>query len=86
MYVGETGCPLRTRMTQHRGSIRHGEDTPVADHFRTPGHLLRVLILQSTPREVIQRRIAEAEWIAHFRAEPSATVLNRDDGIDIVQV
>ena len=87
VYIGETGCTLRTRMTQHRSSIRHKEDTPVAEHFGLqPGHQPRVMVLESTPREMAQRRIVEAKWIARFRRSSSVSLLNRDDGIDIIQV
>ena len=41
--VGETGCPLRTRMTQHQAAIKN------AVHFNQQGHEPRVRVLYSAP-------------------------------------
>ena len=84
MYVGETSCTLRVRMTQHRSDITHNEDTPVAAHLSQPGHQPRVMVLESALRDVIQRKILESQWIARLRS--AATVLSRDDGIEITEV
>ena len=84
VYVGETGCPLRTRMTQHRAAIKNAEDTPVGVHFNQQGHEPRVRVLDSAPTNVIQRRILEAKWIRHFKQHSMVTLLNRDDGADIL--
>ena len=83
-YVGETGCRLHERMNGHRHSIKNNEDTPVAIHFSTEGHTLRVAVLQRTPQDVIKRRTLEKLWIARFKASPRFRTLNRDDGIDIL--
>ena len=82
--MGETGCPLRTRMMQHRAAIKNAEDTPVGVHFNQQGHEPRVRVLDSAPTNVIQRRILEAKWIRHFKQQPMVTLLNRDDGADIL--
>ena len=83
-HVGETGCTLRTRMNGHRTAIRNGSDTPVADHFGQYGYQPRVCALSSAPYNTTQRRIVEGQWIARFRKLGSMTVLNRDNGADIL--
>ena len=45
VYIGETGCPERERMSRHRFSIRHLEDTPAAEHFTQPGHEMKIAVI-----------------------------------------
>lgn len=43
-YVGKTTRPLRTRMSEHRSSIRtEDERSPVAAHFKRAGHAVSAL-------------------------------------------
>ncbi len=37
-YVGETHRTLGERIYEHLYSIRKNHDTPVAEHFNSPGH------------------------------------------------
>ena len=39
-YVGQTQNQLRIRTVCHKYDIRHEVDTPVANHFKLPGHSL----------------------------------------------
>jgi len=84
VYIGETGCTLRTRMTQHRMDIRNIHDTPVAEHFSLSGHTPEVCVLDSTSDDMALRRIVEAKWIGLFKASRNRNVLNRDNGADIL--
>ena len=84
VYIGETGCTLRARMTQHRSTIRNGEDTPVAQHFALPGHTPNVCVVDSTPCNTTLRRIAEGRWISNFKKVTSVKVMNRDDGAEFL--
>ena len=86
VYIGETGCALRKRMTEHRSDIRHRMDTPLAEHFHLSGHLPRVCVLSSAPQDGIRRHIIEAQRSARFRESDSLVVLNRDNGGDILQL
>ena len=83
-YVGETGCPLRDRMNQHRSTIRNNSDTPVSHHFRN-GHDLKVLAIQHAPADTLQRRILERQWIERLQREDCLLhLINRDGGIEIL--
>ena len=86
VYVGETGCKVRKRMNQHRFDISHHNDTPVAAHFSLPGHNLQISVLQSTQDSVIMRRLIERTWISRIRSMPGYFVINRNDGISILQL
>ena len=56
------------------------------DHFSQQGNQPRVLlVLESAPREVIQREVLKSQWTARLMRS-AATVLSRDDGIEITQV
>ena len=75
-YIGETGNNLRTRMNQHRSDILRHIDTPVANHFNSPGHNcgdVKTTILQSGPFsdsrtvEAIYRKNAESTWIHRYK-------------------
>ena len=87
VYIGETGCTLRERMTGHRYTVAHNEDTPVADHFtQVDGthHKMRVAVLAQAPDDTRLRRILERRWIEKMKNKPALTVINRDDGVDIL--
>ena len=86
VYVGETGCKVRERMNQHRFDISRHNDTPVAAHFSLPGHNLQISVLQSTHDSVIMRRLIERTWISRIRSMPGYFVINRNDGISILQL
>ena len=86
VYVGETGCKVRERMNQHRFDISRHNDTPVAAHFCLPGHNLQISVLQSTQDSVIMRRLIERTWISRIRSMPGYFVINRNDGINILQL
>ena len=86
VYVGETGCKVRERMNQHRFDISRHNDTPVAAHFSLPGHNLQISVLQSTQDSVIMRRLIERTWISRIRSMPGYFVINRNDGISILQL
>ena len=82
-YVGETGCPLRQRMTNHRHTIKHRVDTPVAEHFSAQTHTMRVSVIQAASADVLQRRIREKSWIERLRLQGPFNIINRDDGIEV---
>ena len=84
VYVGETGCKLRERMTGHRSAINNKIDTPVAEHFQLAGHHLRVSVIQSASEDVMKRRTVERMWINRLRQQTHVRLLNRDDGLDIL--
>ena len=83
-YIGETGCRLQKRMNGLRHTIRHQQDTPVADHFQQPGHDLPVSVLQATPQDVTKRRALERSWIVRFQNSSEFQTINRDDGLDLL--
>ena len=85
VYVGETGTPLRRRITHHRSDIHLRRDTAVAEHFQG-AHAPRVAVLESTARDVVVRTSRESMWISRFRASPDVRVLNRDGGLDFLPV
>jgi hypothetical protein len=50
-YIGETGRRVRDRLYEHIYSIRVSKiSTPVAEHFRLPGHSQQDLKLQVIER------------------------------------
>ena len=78
-------CTGKYRRLHPAGPWRlNAQDTPVGVHFNQQGHEPRVRVLGSAPTNVIQRRILEAKWIRHFKQQPMVTLLNRDDGADIL--
>ena len=83
-YVGETGRTLRERMIGHRQDIRSHADTPVALHFGESTHNIRVSVIQQAPCDTVQRRTAERGWIKKVRDSSPFTVLNRNEGMDIL--
>ena len=60
-----------------------GVDTPLAAHFNTHTHMMRVSVLQGASADVLRRRILERQWIQRLRNHGSFVVINRDDGIDV---
>ena len=62
-------------------NITHNLDTPVAGHF---GHHMTVPRLQSTQEDAVTRRLLEKKWIERIRGCGRHVVLNRDDGIAII--
>ena len=77
---------LLTRMNGHRTAIRNGSDRLVADHVGQYGRQPRVCVLSSSPYNTTQRRIVEGQWIARFRKLGSMTVLNRNNGADVLHL
>ena len=45
-YVGETGQQLRSRMNNHRASIKNLQPQPLYKHFNSDGHSLEDLTMQ----------------------------------------
>ena len=83
VYVGETGCTLRERMNGHRFAVKNKTDTPVAHHFSTSEHSLKISVLQAAPTAVVQRRLLEKLWIERIEQSAQYRLLNRDEGLDI---
>ena len=83
VYVGETSCTLRERMNGHRFAVKNKTDTPVAQHFSTSQHSLKISVLQAAPTAVVQRRLLEKLWIERIEESPQYRLLNRDEGLDI---
>ena len=81
VYVGERGCLLRERLTQHRYAVLHQQDTPAAEHF-SKAHTMQVSALELAPEDALQRRLLEKKWIKRFRTSPAHNVINRDGGVD----
>ena len=50
-YVGETGQQLRSRMNNHRASIKNLQPQPLYKHFNSDGHSLEDLTMQPIYRE-----------------------------------
>ena len=71
VYVGETGCKLRQRMTGHRSAsnLNNNTDSTVAEHFKQAGHHMRVSVIQSAPEDIMKRRIIEHIWIKRLRPQ-----------------
>ena len=82
-YVGETGCTLRERMNGHRLAVKNKTDMPVANHFSTREHSLKISVLQAAPTAVVQCRLLEKLWIERIEESPQYRLLNRDEGLDI---
>ena len=82
-YVGETGCPLRQRMTNHRHTINHRVDSPVAEHFSAQTHTMRVSVIQAASADVLQRRIGKKSWTERLRLQGPFNIINPDDGIEV---
>ena len=83
VYVGESSCTLRERMNGHRFAVKNKTDTPVAQHFSTSQHSLKISVLQAAPTAVVQRRLREKLWIERIEESPQYRLLNRDEGLDI---
>ena len=81
VYVGETGCLLRERFTQHRYTVCHQQDTPVPEHF-SRGHTMQLSVLELAPEDALQRRLLEKKCIKRFRTSPAHNVINKDDEVD----
>lgn len=58
-YVGETIRALRTRISQHRRTIRTGDERPVTAHFKLAGHNV------STLRYIGEERVNKPSIGAH---------------------
>ena len=53
------GCTLRERMDGHRFTVKNKTDTPVAKHFSTNEHSLKISVLQTASTAVVQRRLLQ---------------------------
>ena len=79
-YIGETGQPLQSRMSQHRRASSSGNDSAVYKHLDGSGHnfdIDDVVILDREPRW-FERGVKEAVWV---RAEQPS--LNRSGGVRV---
>ena len=45
IYIGETGCRLADKMTEHIRSIPKNSGFPVAQHFNPPSHCSLIFFL-----------------------------------------
>ena len=63
--------------------MKNKTDTPVAQHFNTSEHSLKISVLQAAPTAVVQRRLLEKLWIERIEESPQYRLLNRDEGLDI---
>lgn len=78
IYVGETKCDLKTRLNNHRYTIRKQRlDLPVPKHFSELGHNewdLRCMIIDSVPPlrrggdRLMKLRKKELDWIFKLEA------------------
>ena len=84
VHIGETGCLLRERMNGHRCSVKHGQDTPVAEHFKKKKHKMAVCVLQGAQEDRTMRRSLEKKWIVQVKEDDRTQMINRDDGADIL--
>ena len=70
-------------MTEHRYTVAHNEDTPVADHFtKADGdirHKMRVAVLAPAPDNTRTHNRENED-------KPALTVINRDDRVDILNL
>ena len=66
----------------HRYSLKHKQDTPVAEHFRKKDHKMAVRVLQRAQGDVTMRSL-EKKWIAQLKEDDRFQVINRDEGTDI---
>ena len=70
-------------MNGHRFAVKNKADTPVANHFSTNQHSLKISVLQAAPTAVVQRRLLEKLWIERIEQSAQYRLLNRDEGLDI---
>ena len=54
--IGKTGCLLRERMNGRRYSVKHGQDTLVAEHFKKKKQKMVARALQGAQEETTMRR------------------------------
>ena len=83
-YVRETACLLHEGMNGHQLTIKHKEDTPVANHWNLAGHAWRASALQYAPVDTIKRRTIKKVCISKFRPSRDFISLNIDDGLVIL--
>ena len=74
-------------MHGHRYSVKHGQDTLVAEHFnKKKKNKMTVRVLQGAQEDITMRRSLEKKWIMQLKEDDRAQVINRDDGADILLV
>ena len=56
IFRNDCSCLLRELMNGHRYSLKHKQDTPVAEHFRKKDHKMTVRVLQGAQEDVTMRR------------------------------
>ena len=69
IYVGETFRSFRVRTTEHLADVRHRRNTPVAKHFRSPGHsihMLKALCLWQVAGDDLERKRRESRIISQL--------------------
>jgi len=74
-YVGETGRTLETRLDEHCRDARLNRNTPVANHFNSPGHNAHNITITCIDKphknDTIMRKNLEKEWISKlYTREP----------------
>ena len=72
-------------MNGHRYSLKHKQDTPVADHFKKKDHKMAVRVLQGAQENVTMRSL-EKKWIAKLKEDVRFQVINRDEGSGILSL
>ena len=78
-YIGETGRPIKIRITEHLGYIRRNENQPTGVHFNRCGaeNFSFVAFEQINADSIFYRKIVESARINQFQTlEPKG--MNRD--------
>jgi len=77
-YIGETGQPLKNRMSQHRRASSSGNDSAVYTHLKASGHQFELedVVILDREQRWYERGVKEAIWV---RAEQPS--LNRSGGV-----
>ena len=61
-------------MNGHRFAVKNKTDTPVAQHFSTSEHSLKISVLQAASTAVVQRRLLEKNFGSNELKSPHGTV------------